>query len=209
MLLLEHAERRGIGQHQAGGLRTDRRAQLRRGRRCRRDRSGSRAPCSRTSSRSPDWCRAPRPARGSRCAPSSPRASMVGADHRDAANSPCAPAIGARLTAAMPVTSLSISCSSNMQARKPWPVSAGRQRVAREKLRQHRRRVARPRVVLHGARAERIEVRVDREVALRQARVVAHRVQLGHFRQQRRARCAAAPPGCRRAARGARRMLRG
>ncbi len=41
------------------------------------------------------------------------------------ANSPCAPAMGARLTPAMPVTSFSISCSSNMQARKPWPVSAG------------------------------------------------------------------------------------
>ena len=32
-----------------------------------------------------------------------------------------------------------------------------------------RERVARPRVVLHGARAERVEVRVDREVLLRQA----------------------------------------
>ena len=39
------------------------------------------------------------------------------------ANSPCAPAIGASETPRMPVTSLSISCSSYMQARKPWPGS--------------------------------------------------------------------------------------
>jgi hypothetical protein len=41
------------------------------------------------------------------------------------ANSPCAPAIGLSDTAAMPVTSFSISCSSNMHSRKPWPCDAG------------------------------------------------------------------------------------
>ena len=35
------------------------------------------------------------------------------------ANSPCAPAIGVRLTACMPVISCSISWSSYMQARNP------------------------------------------------------------------------------------------
>jgi hypothetical protein len=35
------------------------------------------------------------------------------------ANSPCAPAMGVRLTACMPVISCSISCSSYMHARKP------------------------------------------------------------------------------------------
>ncbi len=41
------------------------------------------------------------------------------------ANSPWAPAMGASDTPSMPVTSLSISCSSCMQARKPWPNSTG------------------------------------------------------------------------------------
>ncbi len=41
-----------------------------------------------------------------------------------------------------------------------------RQRVTPHKARQHRQCVARPRVVLHGARAKRIEVGIDREVLL-------------------------------------------
>jgi len=56
-------------------------------------------------------------------------------------------------------------------------------RVARQELRQHRQRIARARVVLHGARAERVELRVDREVLLAQTRVVAHHVELGNFGQ--------------------------
>jgi hypothetical protein len=59
-------------------------------------------------------------------------------------------------------------------------------RMARQELRQHRQRIARARVVLHGARAERIELRVDREVLLRKPRVVAHHVEFGDFRQGRR-----------------------
>ena len=39
------------------------------------------------------------------------------------------------------------------------------------------------RVVLHRARAERIEVRVDRHVECRQIRVVANHVKLGEFGQ--------------------------
>jgi hypothetical protein len=58
-------------------------------------------------------------------------------------------------------------------------------RMARQKLRQHRQRIARARVVLHRARAERVELRVDREVLLRKPRVVAHHVELGDFRQRR------------------------
>ncbi len=41
------------------------------------------------------------------------------------ANSPWAPAIGVSDTPAMPVTALSISCSSYMQARKPWLCDSG------------------------------------------------------------------------------------
>ena len=60
-----------------------------------------------------------------------------------------------------------------------------RERMTRQELRQHRQAVAGPRVVLHGARAQRVELRVDGEVLLRQPRVVAHRVQLGDLGQQR------------------------
>ncbi len=42
----------------------------------------------------------------------------------------------------------------------------GRQRMARQQLRQHRVLIAGLRVVLHRARPERVEVRVDREVEL-------------------------------------------
>ena len=62
--------------------------------------------------------------------------------------------------------------------------------MAREKLRQHRELIARARVVFHRARPERIKVRIDRKVAPRQIRVMAHRVEFGHFRQQRRRRAA-------------------
>ena len=49
-------------------------------------------------------------------------------------------------------------------------------------------------VVLHRARAERIEVRVDRHVQRREVREVPHHVQLGQLRQRRRrvGRCASA-----------------
>ena len=72
------------------------------------------------------------------------------------------------------------------------PGRLGRQRMAIEQLRQHRVLVTRLRVVLHRARTERVEVRVDGEIELRQAREVAHRLQLRHFGQQR---CRLAPQG--------------
>jgi len=55
--------------------------------------------------------------------------------------------------------------------------------MPRQKLRQHRQRIARARVVLHRARTERIELRIDREVFLRQPRVVAHHVEFGNLGQ--------------------------
>ena len=39
------------------------------------------------------------------------------------------------------------------------------------------------RVVLHGARAEGIEIAVNREVTLRKVREMPHHLQFGHFRQ--------------------------
>ena len=60
-----------------------------------------------------------------------------------------------------------------------------RERMTAEELRQHRELITGARVVLHRARPERVEMRVDGEVQLRQAREVTHRLQLGHFRQRR------------------------
>src|SRR5688500_3933250 len=57
--------------------------------------------------------------------------------------------------------------------------------MAAEELRQHRERITGARVVLHRARAERIEMRVDGEVQLRQPSEVTHGLELGHFRQSR------------------------
>ena len=61
-----------------------------------------------------------------------------------------------------------------------------RQRMAVQETRQHRVLVTGLRVVLHRARTQRIEVRVDGEVELRQPGEVAHHFELAHLRQQRR-----------------------
>ena len=62
------------------------------------------------------------------------------------------------------------------------------QRVQRREPRQRRHLLVHLRVVLHGAGAERVEVRVDRGVELREAHVVAHQVELRDLRQPRRLR---------------------
>ena len=61
-----------------------------------------------------------------------------------------------------------------------------RERMPREELRQHRVLITGLRVVLHRARTERIEVRIDREVQLREAREVTHGIELTDLRQHRR-----------------------
>src|SRR5690242_17536970 len=58
--------------------------------------------------------------------------------------------------------------------------------MAAEESRQHCERVTRLRVVLHRARTEWIEVRVDGKVELRELREVAHHFELADFRQHRR-----------------------
>ena len=70
-----------------------------------------------------------------------------------------------------------------------------RERMPVEQLGQHRVLVTRLRVVLHRARPERVEVRVDGEVELRQAREMTHRLQLRHLGQQRRRWRGAGPSG--------------
>ena len=102
------------------------------------------------------------------------------------ANSPCAPAIGLSATPCMPVTSFSISCSSYMQARNPWPCASGASGWRARNCGSMRVLIAGLGVVLHRARAERIEVRVDGEVQLRQPREVAHRLELADLRQRGR-----------------------
>ena len=57
--------------------------------------------------------------------PVSPRASWYAFIIATPASSPCAPAIGVSDTPRMPVTSLSISCSSYMHSRNPWPWLTG------------------------------------------------------------------------------------
>ena len=61
-----------------------------------------------------------------------------------------------------------------------------RQRMAIQEPRQHGVLVTGLRVVLHRARSQWIEVRVDGEVELREPGEVAHHFELAHFRQQRR-----------------------
>jgi len=68
---------------------------------------------------------------------------------------------------------------------EPLAMRHRRQRMAAGELRQQCGGIAGARVVLHGAGAERIEVRIDREIQLRQARVVAHRIELTDLGQLR------------------------
>ena len=66
----------------------------------------------------------------------------------------------------------------------------GQQRMEARETLQGRHVLQEPRVVLHGARAQRVHVRVDAEVALRQLREVAHHLQFRHLRQLGVARAA-------------------
>ena len=59
------------------------------------------------------------------------------------------------------------------------------ERVLRQETGQHREGIAGPWIVFHRAGAERVEMRVDREILLRQAGVMPHRLQLGYLGQRR------------------------
>jgi len=59
------------------------------------------------------------------------------------------------------------------------------ERVPTCETRQQRQCVTRAWVVLHRARAQRIELCIDRKILLRQSCVMPHDLQLGGFRQQR------------------------
>ena len=181
----EHAQRRRIGQHQAGGVRTDGRFQ-----RFDVDAAGrvggnflDRVAAHRRRRR----VGAVRGIRHDDFAPCGVAARIVvGANHRH----PGEFAMRARHRRhrhaghAGHVLQYFLQLEHAGQKALPGFVRAGR--MPRQKLRQHRQRIARARVVLHRARAERIELRVDREVLLAQTCVVAHHVELGHFGQARR-----------------------
>ena len=59
------------------------------------------------------------------------------------------------------------------------------ERMAAGKRRQQRERIADARVVFHRAGTQRVELRVDGKILLRQTRVVAHHLQFGGLRQHR------------------------
>ena len=106
----------------------------------------------------------------------------------------------------MPVTVFSVSCKSYRQARKPWLTASGARGWTIQEARQAGGAMRAARVVLHGARAERVEAVVDGEVASRQPGVVAHHLQFRHLRQRRRRSAQAAG---RQVVDGARRRLLG
>ena len=108
-------------------------------------------------------------------------------------SSPCAPAAGCSVTAAKPAISASISCSSCISAIAPCTLSLGPAAGAgRRSPAMRAAYLVHLRVVLHRARAERVEAGVDRVVQLGQPGVVAHQVDLGHLGQRQVVR--AAPP---------------
>ena len=100
---------------------------------------------------------------------------------RTPTNSPCAPAAGCRVTRSRPEISASAASSSQASASQPCRSRSVRQRMHGREAGQPRDRLVHLRVVLHGARAEREEARVDAVVPLRQAREVAHHVELGQL----------------------------
>ena len=93
-------------------------------------------------------------------------------------NSPCAPAAGDSATAGMPVSVFSQCASVSISSSAPCTVDVRLQRMDVGEARQPRHLLVEARVVLHRARAERVEAGVDRVVLLRQPREVAHRLRL-------------------------------
>ncbi len=109
----------------------------------------------------------------------SPRLRKYAFEISSAASSPCAPAAGLSENAAMPNSELRLRSSSHMIASAPCASSSGANGCKIAQSRQIRHGVVDARVVLHRARAERIEPDVDPERALREPREVPHDVELG------------------------------
>ena len=182
---LEHPERGGVGEHDAGGLRADRGAQrleLDVAVRIHRDLAHHAAAHGRG--------RRIGAVRGlghdDLVALEVPARAVIGADHGDAGEFPVRAGHGRERDALHPGHFLQHLLQLVHAGEEALAVRLGPERVARQELRQHRVLVAGLGVVLHRARAERVEVRVDGEVQLREAREVAHRLELADFRQRRR-----------------------
>ena len=106
----------------------------------------------------------------------SPRASMAARIASRPHNSPCAPALGDIATAGMPVSVVSqfISCDDQLQRALRGGLRLQRMQVA--EARQPRHLLVEARIVLHRARAERIEPAVDGVVLARQPHIMADRL---------------------------------
>ena len=101
-------------------------------------------------------------------------------------SSPWAPAAGCSDTRSMPHTSASPRSSRYMSSSAPCSMLSGAYGCRRAKPRQARGPLVDLGVVLHGARAERVDAEVDGEVLLAQAHEVTERLGLAHLGQRRR-----------------------
>jgi hypothetical protein len=182
---LEHSQRRWIGQHQAGRARAHRRAQrvevdvaLGVGRNLARlvtahHRGGGIGAMRRV--RHQDLVARVVAARG-----------VIGADHGDAGE--LALRAGHRRQRDRPHAGHLLQHLLQLEhaGEETLAELLRRERMPPQQSRQARQRVAGARIVLHGAGTERVEMRVDGEILLRQPGVVAHHLQLGDLGQQRR-----------------------
>ena len=93
-------------------------------------------------------------------------------------SSPCAPAAGDSASAGMPVRVFSQCAKVSISSSAPCTLACGLQRMQIGKAGQPRQLLVEPRVVLHRARAERVEAAVDRVVLLRQPGEMPHDLRL-------------------------------
>ena len=126
-----------------------------------------------------------------RCSPRCSRAARIAITPQ---SSPWAPAAGDMATAGMPVRVFSQWATRSMSSSAPCTVEIGLHRMEIGQARQPRHLLVEPRVVLHGAGAQRIEPHVDGVVLLAEAGVVADHLGLGQARQADGRPCAAARP---------------
>ncbi len=189
-VVFEEAQRVGVGHHADGGVGTDRRLDF-----------VDRDAAARVGFQRDDVITRPSPPRPGSCRARYRARSRSGAWRAapiclkyalaisSAVSSACAPAAGLSENAAMPNSDARLRSSSHMTASAPCANVVGRERVQIAKRRQVRHRIVDARVVLHRARAQRIEPQVDRERLLREPREMAVDVEFGVVgqRQDRRA----------------------
>ncbi len=99
-------------------------------------------------------------------------------------SSPCAPAAGWSVAAAHAADLGEHPLELPQQLERALRQRVGRERVQRREARQARRPLVDLGVVLHGARAERVEAAVDRVVEVRQVDEVADDLRLVELRQR-------------------------